>query len=69
MASRDLLEFQGVRGNQLSLWNVHHVPLGIEARPDLRHRTMMGVEPSEWDGWSRPQDAGIIRPPSPPPSP
>lgn len=35
MASRDLLEFQGVRGNQLSLWNVHHVPLGIEARPDL----------------------------------
>lgn len=26
--------FKGVRGNQLSLWNVHQVPLGIEAEPD-----------------------------------
>lgn len=39
MASRDLLEFQGGRGNQLSLWNVHQVPLGIEAGPDLSEKT------------------------------
>lgn len=53
MASRDLLEFQGGRGNQLSLWNVHQVPLGREAGPDLseKTRTMMGVGSKNLVGW------------------
>lgn len=53
MASRDLLEFQVGRGNQLSLWNVHQVPLGIEAGPDLseKTRTLMGVGSKNPVGW------------------
>lgn len=60
MASRDLLEFHmGERGHdQLSLWNVHQVPLGIEAGPDPVRKKTQGCDGGGVQGPGRMDGAG-----------
>lgn len=58
-------------GNQLSLWNVHRVPLGIEAGPDLSETTQdfdggRVQEPSGMDG-AGPKMQELSDPPPPKP--